>query len=713
MPFLRKKYIFKTLFITLVAFFVILSNIKKAHAQDLDLLLLLDSSASMRISDPKKLRIGGAELLVELLKPGDRLGIMEFSADPKMIWDFQEFNSKQIPKIRETLNVELTDEGLYTDLLSPLLKAQEIFSKSKDNKNKSGKLSEKVIVLLSDGKMDPDPRRASAAVSMEKLLEGALPQLKKDEIKVFTVSFSEKADKQLLAGIATRTLGTSWYTPSADKLHESFAKLVLAIKKPQFLEMKDKGFRIDGNIEEATFYINRGDINKDDKEKKEITLKSPNGNRYTQEQKTALMRWHSNENFEIITIQQPDSGNWFVEGLPKVEGFATVLTKLKLATTWPTSLIAGEERILEIRLFNAKHPIELPNMTDIAKYNFKITPTDKISEPVISGDLKDDGTEGDAKARDGIFSYKIALPYDGEYKLNIAVTAPTFERQQTLFFRVKPRLISLKVIPETESILGTSGNIVDQSKGIEDFFQVKLSRELLGFKNLKVELLAIDRQDIEYRLPLIQLDYVFEVPAKALPHDGEYKLYANVESKEKRKTKIEGRSEEVEYLYLASKSQESAKTIVTISEENLLQKPKEPEKPKSFFLIYLGILFLANIGIGGFIYKLVNKIDVKDSSHTKAKFDYSIYEKALLELKSKAEAEEFDMQDVLLTSPEILMETIEEALEKMTDISSEESLDSKDKETTKENIEASNTDSTDEVEQEEENNKKEEEEDFT
>lgn len=632
--------------------------VNRAYAQDLDLILLMDSSASMRVNDPKKLRIGGAELLVELLKPGDRLGIVEFSSDTKVLWEFKDFTSKQIPKIREALNVDLSDSGLYTDLLNPLVKAREIFKTSKVQRTKSGKASEKVVILLTDGKMDPDPKKSSSAVRMEKLLREVLPNLKKDEIKVYTVSFSENADKQLLAEIATRTLGTSWFTPTADKLHESFAKLVLAIKKPQFVEMKDKGFRIDGNIEEATFYINRGG-------KKEIALRSPSGTRYNKEQKTALMRWHTSKKFEVITIQQPDSGSWYVEGLPKVEGFATVLTKLKVATSWPNTLIAGEERVLEVRLFNGKQPVELPNMTDLAKYDFKITPTDKISEPVIAEALRDDGKEGDVKASDGIFSFKASLPNSGEYKLNVQVNAPTFERQQTLFFRVKPRLITLKAVPETESILGTSANIVDQSKGIEDFFQVKLSRELIGFKNLVVELIATDKQDMQYKLPLIQLDYVFEVPAKALPHDGEYKLYAKVESKEKRKIKIEGRSEEIDYMYIASKSDEDTNTIVTISDESLIQKPKEAEKPKNPFLIFLGILLLCNIAIGGYIYKLLSKIDItKDTANTE-KFDYSPYNKALEELRAKKEIEEFEIEDPLLASEELPMETIEETLENL------------------------------------------------
>lgn len=694
-----------------MSFIFINGVVNRVFAQDLDLILLLDSSASMRINDPKKLRVGGAELLVELLKPGDRLGIVEFSSDTKVLWEFKNFNSKQIPKIRETLNVELSDSGLYTDLLNPLVEAKNIFKDSKVKRSKTGKVSEKVVVLLTDGKMDPNPKKASSAVRMEKLMREVLPNLKKDEIKVYTVSFSENADKQLLAKIATKTLGTSWFTPTADKLHESFAKLVLAIKKPQFVEMKDKGFRIDGNIEEATFYINRGN-------KKEIALKSPTGTRYTEEQNTALMRWHRNKKFEVITIQQPDSGSWFVEGLPKVEGFATVLTKLKLATSWPNSLIAGEERVLEVRLFNGKQPVELPNMTDLAKYNFKITPTDKVSEPIIAGTLRDDGLEGDLKARDGIFSYKASLAVSGEYKLNIQVTAPTFERQQTLFFRVKPRLISLKAIPETESILGTSGKIVDQSKGIEDFFQVKLSRELLGFKNLVVELIAIDKQKVQYKLPLIQLDYVFEVPAKALPHDGEYKLYAKVESKERRKTKIEGKSEEIDYMYIASKSNEDTNRIVTISDESLIQKPKEPEKPKSPFLIYFGILFLFNLGVGGFIYKLVSKIDVTKNVPDFSSFDYGPYNKTLEALNAKQAVEEFDMEDPLLTSEDLNMDTIEEALENIAMISETENASSESTEEALKNNENDDKKETDEgkeakKETNDDEESLEEEEDFT
>lgn len=468
-------------------------------AQSLDIVILMDASASMRISDPERLRLSGAELLVELLKPGDRLGIIEFSSEADAIWDLKDYSSEQLGAVREVLTKKLSDDGVYTDILAPLQLSYDILTDKKNNKDVTRK-AEKVLVLLSDGKMDPDPSKASAAVRLEQLSKLVLPELRKSEIKVYTVSFSDEADKKLLSDIARDTLGSSWHTTSADKLHESFAKLVLAIKKPQFLEAADKSFRIDADIDEATFYISRG-------KGKEIEIKSPNGERYNKNEITALMRWHADKEFDILTILQPESGTWVVEGLAEYDGYATSLTNLKLATTWPTSIIAGESRKLEARLFDGKKPVILPKMTDIIRYDYRITPTDKISEPVSIGQLNDKAKEGDEVENDGIFSTEVQLDESGDYLLNIVAVGPTFERQQRIYFKVKPRLISLTVVAESESIIG--GNKAKPAEALDaenDYFQVRLSKDLFGFKDLSVELIASDQQDVQYKLPLLKVE---------------------------------------------------------------------------------------------------------------------------------------------------------------------------------------------------------------
>ena len=72
---------------TITVLFCLLNTIVHAEQRELktdtsekvDAILLLDASGSMLKTDPLRLREEGAKLFIQFLKPGDRLGIIEFS----------------------------------------------------------------------------------------------------------------------------------------------------------------------------------------------------------------------------------------------------------------------------------------------------------------------------------------------------------------------------------------------------------------------------------------------------------------------------------------------------------------------------------------------------------------------------------------------------------------------------------------------------------
>ncbi|MCB0317993.1 MAG: VWA domain-containing protein, partial [Bdellovibrionales bacterium] len=82
----------------------------------LDAVLVLDASGSMRTSDPKRLRDEGAKLFVQFLKPGDRLGIIEFSNAAKVLRPLSEFSRDSNQKLNEEVS-KAGNSGQYTDLL--------------------------------------------------------------------------------------------------------------------------------------------------------------------------------------------------------------------------------------------------------------------------------------------------------------------------------------------------------------------------------------------------------------------------------------------------------------------------------------------------------------------------------------------------------------------------------------------------------------------
>jgi uncharacterized protein (TIGR03503 family) len=193
--------------------------------------------------------------------------------------------------------------------------------------------------------------------------------------------------------------------------------------------LTSKGFRIDPDIQEATFYINRENV-------PEINIESPSGKKINNQQSDDSVKWFKGQKFDVITILKPEVGSWQVVGLPPNDSFATVLTNLKLVTDFPAKFNSADVVYLQAQLFESEKPIILPNMTGGIKYGFQITPTDKVSEPIIRDFLADDGTNGDKRAQDGIFTAKVVIEDEGEYRLRVVAQGPTFERNQQLLFKI-------------------------------------------------------------------------------------------------------------------------------------------------------------------------------------------------------------------------------------------------------------------------------------
>ena len=495
-------------------------ELKTDAPETVDAVLVLDASGSMLLNDPLRLRYEGARLFLQFLKPGDRLGIVNFAETAAIARPLSAYDGSQSESVAALL-AQIQATGEYTDIYSGLRVATEMLHADAHASAKP------LIVLLSDGRMDPPSANGSAEQLTDKLMNELLPDLKAQGMRVYTLAFSEEADKALLSQIAASTDGVQWFTPTADKVHESFADLFLAVKKPQVLPLSAKGFVIDGDVQEATFYVNRdGDA--------DVYLKAPSGAEIRSTTQNSAIKWFRGQKFDVVTIIKPEIGSWQIFGISPNEGFATILTNLKLVSDWPPHIEAGSDVLLQARLYEDKKPISLPEMTGASRFAFQITPTDKVAEPIIREFLVDDGTKGDKIAGDGIFSFQVKLDDPGEYRLRILAKAPTFERQQQIPFRVKPPIITIAIesgheeaahessghdshgAEEQKAGEGEGGEqshhddeaAHDESKhmpkeGPEEGDEksrivIRLSDEVLALRNIQVKLTAVDANRERY-----------------------------------------------------------------------------------------------------------------------------------------------------------------------------------------------------------------------
>lgn len=640
------------------------------ESDKIDAVLLLDTSGSMLATDPQALRYEGAKLFINLLRPGDRVAVIAFDQNARIVSPFISHDDEVATKNLDDTVGKLSASGIYTDLLSGVEAARDLI---KENKRPDANA---IILLLSDGKMDPDPAIGTAAFRSEQLLNSVLPDLKSKSIKVNTIYFSEQADQQLLSEIALASEGASAFATSVDVIHKSFADLFLAVKKPQVVPLTGRGFSIDEDVTEATFYLNRA-------ENQELILTSPSGKEIKSDTTDFSIKWFEGQRFDVVTIESPEAGSWRVQGLASADGFATVLTNLKLVSDWPNNVTAAEPNLLQVRLNEGDKPVELKEVSSNTRYGVQIVPTDKVAEPILEEPLYDDGTHGDKIAGDGIFSQRITLENPGDYRMWLVAKAPTFDRRQQLPFKVKPPLIQIVVSREeasTESDHSSSdyssggvaleqdhvadgamedahgehaANQEHQEHGAENEhgdksppsagevrILVRLSTEVLGFKNVRVSLTAIDEGRKRYLLPVEKGHDAteYEVPTKAFPHDGTYELEATLKAEAKKRGEVEAESRPVKVGIVRGID---APPVTTLA---VGEVPVAPPSPWP----YAGGIFLINGGAAAFLFLLLKKQQKSGAVALPEFVPATEANKFLAMLQERAAMSEIDLSDPAL-----------------------------------------------------------------
>lgn len=499
----------------------------------LDVVLLFDSSGSMLKTDPNDLRVQGAGLLFSFLREDDQLGIVSFSDSARVERELQIFSPSRLDLISGQIR-EIKTAGLYTDIAAGISLAKTLLESSgRDD-------AQQVIVLVSDGKNEPDPKNGPAINATLQLVHNLLPDLRAKEVKIFTMALSEEADRAFLGEISAATSGLTWFAKDTESIHKAYADLFLALKRPQILNQKGHDFVLEEEFSEVTFYINH-------KAEEVLTLVTPRGSSLTEGSHPDYVVWHSAEKFDVITVKLPDQGTWRVIGTEEQDGFVALLTDLRVYTDWPISVYEGEENLLQARLYDANKPVVIPEMSQLVKVGFQIIPMDKIAYPIMQEMLNDDGKRGDAIANDGIFSVRTRDIPQGSYRLKVSAKGPTFNRSQQIPFVVHPRLVTISVDEHKEHAAGHSrgeheNTAIDGSSDTR--FSVELSKESTGYRDLKLFLSIRSEKGRHLKIPVEdrQSLRIYHVTAEEIPEKGTYTLQALLEARDKKGKAIHAKS---------------------------------------------------------------------------------------------------------------------------------------------------------------------------
>ncbi len=444
-----------------------ISNLARENIseQSSDIVLLLDISRSMNRTDPRRLRDQATELLLNFLNTNDRLAVFTFGHDVQQIVPLTRISRLKLPEVMKVIN-GIPAEGNFTDMNSAIEAAY--------NELKPSVVDTKVVILLSDGKLDAPPSKGKNEDLARNLLENDLQKFRDKKIKLYTIDFSVEADREFLKQLAYKTGGMDWFADNVNSLHQKFSDLFLTLKRPQIAEFNGKVVDLDAHVDEAIFYINHnGDSAK-------IHLIDPAGETLALDKTTFGLKWFRGKQFDLVTIKNPLVGRWKVEGINKIDGsFVRIITGLKLQTKLPDGPFKkGDKPFLTARFIqNGKMLMEDDALKDVLFFTYKILTDD--GKILAEGDLNDLGEDGDELAKDGVYTTKLALDKAGKYKCLITARAPTFSRQQIILLDIQNTVSNVRLT-----------NIDEQ-----EHFEVRVDNAVVNnSRNLRVVLFAKDAE---------------------------------------------------------------------------------------------------------------------------------------------------------------------------------------------------------------------------
>lgn len=157
------------------------------------LLILMDASGSMKVTDPQGFRKLAAQAVVTLLSPQDRVAIVEFDADGRIRSDWHPASDRAA--LWRAIQ-EVGQAGAFTDFRAGLETALDLMKKAPSS-------ARRVILLLTDGILEPNPRDDRYAPYHLEYLRATLGKDRAEQMRLYQEQFRER-----LGLVARRILET-------------------------------------------------------------------------------------------------------------------------------------------------------------------------------------------------------------------------------------------------------------------------------------------------------------------------------------------------------------------------------------------------------------------------------------------------------------------------------------------------------------------------
>jgi len=386
-----------------------------------DIRILIDISGSMKWNDPYNMRVPALRLVANLMPPHSKAGVWTFERHVKRLVPHGLADRAWKDRAAEAAG-EIHAYGLYTDIEAALMAA------SRDWRSVDGP-AQRSVILLTDGTVDVSADPAQNARSRTRILKELLPHLQQAGIAVYAIALAGDADDVLLQQLALATHGWFERAETAASLERIFLRMFEQATQPDTLPLTDNKVQVDDSIEEMSLLVFRGDDTRD------TTIAPPQTATFGRDDAPDNVRWQSEQDYDLITIDRPARGTWTVNADFDVDNRVMAVTDLHaIGTALPADIASDDDLTFLVQLTHAGRTMEKQDFAHFVRVESHLTVDTRESWDTL---LLDNGRDGDAAAGDGIYTLRLHdTLHAGHHVLTIKIDGGTFQRVLKRTFNV-------------------------------------------------------------------------------------------------------------------------------------------------------------------------------------------------------------------------------------------------------------------------------------
>lgn len=392
-----------------------------------DLRVLVDVSGSMRKTDPHNLRTTASALLVDLLPEDADAAIWTFAGNPLSLMPHGPVDEIWRRQARYAIP-NIHSRGQFTNMQRVLEDATADWRASDSEPGEAA--PSRALLLLTDGVVDVAGGATESARARNAILSEVVPALQSANVAVHTVALSEAADMVLLKKLAETTGGRFELAEDAEDLSRIFLRMFEQSVARETVALRDGRFNIDAAIDEFTLVAFTPSTDSP------ITLNSPDGTALTSGNPPANVRWRRDAGYVVVTVREPQAGEWRLDGAEDPDNRVMIVTELALVLASLPSVMLHDESI-RVRFYLTEKgvPISRRDLLEMLEAEVRV------------GDGASIAATLDAAGRFEalIPAESQALEAGNEYPLVARISAKTFERVVSKRIRIVENPLSLSL----------------------------------------------------------------------------------------------------------------------------------------------------------------------------------------------------------------------------------------------------------------------------